>query len=44
MGDVRFGNTVLDDDGGPGAVLDWDMTSVGAPEHDLSAPGLHAAT
>lgn len=35
-GDVRFENTVLDDDGRPLAVLDWDMTSVGAPEHDLA--------
>ncbi len=35
-GDVRFENAVLDDDGKPLAVLDWDMTSVGAPEHDLA--------
>ncbi len=35
-GDVRFENTVLDDDGRALAVLDWDMTSVGAPEHDLA--------
>jgi len=35
-GDVRFENTVLDDDGTVLAVLDWDMTSVGAPEHDLA--------
>ena len=35
-GDVRFENMVLDDDGAPRAVLDWDMTSVGAPEHDLA--------
>ncbi len=35
-GDVRFENTVLGDDGTPLAVLDWDMTSVGAPEHDLA--------
>ncbi len=35
-GDVRFENTVLDDDGRVRAVLDWDMTSVGAPEHDLA--------
>jgi aminoglycoside phosphotransferase (APT) family kinase protein len=27
---------VLDDDGRPRAVLDWDMTSIGAPEHDLA--------
>lgn len=35
-GDVRFENAVFDDDGKPLAVLDWDMTSVGAPEHDLA--------
>jgi aminoglycoside phosphotransferase (APT) family kinase protein len=35
-GDVRFENAVLGDDGEPLAVLDWDMTSVGAPEHDLA--------
>ena len=35
-GDVRFENMILDDDGQPRAVLDWDMTSVGAPEHDLA--------
>ena len=35
-GDVRFENMVLDDEGQPLAVLDWDMTSVGAPEHDLA--------
>jgi aminoglycoside phosphotransferase (APT) family kinase protein len=35
-GDVRFENMIFDDDGRPRAVLDWDMTSVGAPEHDLA--------
>src|ERR1019366_6440542 len=35
-GDVRFENAVFDDDGRVRAVLDWDMTSVGAPEHDLA--------
>jgi aminoglycoside phosphotransferase (APT) family kinase protein len=35
-GDVRLENMVLDDDGQVVAVLDWDMTSVGAPEHDLA--------
>ncbi|MGA2837326.1 MAG: phosphotransferase family protein [Acidimicrobiales bacterium] len=35
-GDVRLENAVLDDDGKLLAVLDWDMTSVGAPEHDLA--------
>ncbi len=33
---MRLENAVLDDDGTPLAVLDWDMTSVGAPEHDLA--------
>jgi aminoglycoside phosphotransferase (APT) family kinase protein len=35
-GDVRFENMVLGDDLRPRAVLDWDMTTVGAPEHDLA--------
>lgn len=35
-GDVRLENTVLADDGRVRAVLDWDMTSIGAPEHDLA--------
>jgi aminoglycoside phosphotransferase (APT) family kinase protein len=35
-GDARFENTVFGDDLAPRAVLDWDMTSVGAPEHDLA--------
>jgi aminoglycoside phosphotransferase (APT) family kinase protein len=35
-GDVRFENLVLGDDGRIRAVLDWDMTTVGAPEHDLA--------
>jgi aminoglycoside phosphotransferase (APT) family kinase protein len=35
-GDVRFENMVLGDDLTPLAVLDWDMTMVGAPEHDLA--------
>jgi aminoglycoside phosphotransferase (APT) family kinase protein len=35
-GDVRLENTVLADDGHVRAVLDWDMTSIGAPEHDLA--------
>jgi aminoglycoside phosphotransferase (APT) family kinase protein len=35
-GDARFENTVFGDDLVPRAVLDWDMTSVGAPEHDLA--------
>jgi aminoglycoside phosphotransferase (APT) family kinase protein len=35
-GDARFENVVFGDDLGPLAVLDWDMTSVGAPEHDLA--------
>jgi aminoglycoside phosphotransferase (APT) family kinase protein len=35
-GDVRFENCVVGDDLHPRAVLDWDMASVGAPEHDLA--------
>lgn len=34
-GDVRLGNVVFADDGTVAAVLDWEMTTVGAPEHDL---------
>jgi aminoglycoside phosphotransferase (APT) family kinase protein len=35
-GDARFENMVFSDDLQPAAVLDWDMTTVGAPEHDLA--------
>jgi len=35
-GDARFENMVYGDDFRPKAVLDWDMTSIGAPEHDLA--------
>jgi aminoglycoside phosphotransferase (APT) family kinase protein len=35
-GDVRFGNVIFGDDLTPRAVLDWDMTSIGAPEHDVA--------
>ena len=35
-GDVRLGNIVFDNDRRPVAVLDWEMTSIGAPEHDLA--------
>ncbi len=35
-GDARFENMVFGDDLRPQAVLDWDMASVGAPEHDLA--------
>ncbi|MGO8873073.1 MAG: phosphotransferase family protein [Acidimicrobiales bacterium] len=35
-GDVRLENAVIGDDLRPRAVLDWDMTSIGAPEHDLA--------
>lgn len=34
-GDVRLGNGVFADDGSVAAVLDWEMASVGSPEHDL---------
>ncbi|MGH3579284.1 MAG: phosphotransferase family protein [Mycobacterium sp.] len=35
-GDPRLENIVFGDDLTPLAVLDWDMTSVGPPEHDLA--------
>ncbi|HEY7917838.1 MAG TPA: phosphotransferase family protein [Acidimicrobiales bacterium] len=35
-GDPRLENVVFGDDLAPLAVLDWDMTSVGPPEHDLA--------
>ena len=35
-GDVRLGNIVFGDDRRPRAILDWDMTAIGAPEHDLA--------
>jgi aminoglycoside phosphotransferase (APT) family kinase protein len=34
-GDVRLGNVVFDDAGAVVAVLDWEMATIGAPEHDL---------
>ena len=35
-GDVRLGNVIFGDDLFPRAVLDWDMASIGAPEHDVA--------
>jgi aminoglycoside phosphotransferase (APT) family kinase protein len=35
-GDVRLGNIIWDDDRRPVAVLDWEMTTIGAAEHDLA--------
>jgi aminoglycoside phosphotransferase (APT) family kinase protein len=35
-GDVRLGNVIFGDDLAPRAVLDWDMASIGAPEHDMA--------
>lgn len=35
-GDVRMGNMVFDDDRDVVAVLDWEMTSIGAAEHDIA--------
>lgn len=35
-GDVRLENVILDDDLRPVAVLDWEMASLGAAEHDLA--------
>ena len=35
-GDVRLGNVIFDADRRPAAVLDWEMTTIGAAEHDLA--------
>lgn len=35
-GDVRLGNVVFTDDGAVAALLDWEMATVGAPEHDVA--------
>jgi aminoglycoside phosphotransferase (APT) family kinase protein len=35
-GDVRLGNLIFDEDRRVVAVLDWEMTTIGAPEHDLA--------
>jgi aminoglycoside phosphotransferase (APT) family kinase protein len=35
-GDVRLGNVVFADDLTIAAVLDWEMATIGAPEHDLA--------
>ncbi len=35
-GDVRLGNIIFDEGRHPVAVLDWEMTTIGAPEHDLA--------
>jgi aminoglycoside phosphotransferase (APT) family kinase protein len=35
-GDVRLGNVIFGDDLAPAAVLDWDMSFIGAPEHDVA--------
>jgi aminoglycoside phosphotransferase (APT) family kinase protein len=35
-GDVRLGNVVFDEAGRAAAVLDWEMASIGAAEHDLA--------
>jgi aminoglycoside phosphotransferase (APT) family kinase protein len=35
-GDCRLGNVVFDDTFRPAAVLDWEMTSIGPPELDVS--------
>jgi aminoglycoside phosphotransferase (APT) family kinase protein len=35
-GDVRFGNVIFGNDLRPSAVLDWDMASIGAREHDVA--------
>lgn len=35
-GDVRLGNVIFDEDRAPLAVLDWEMATIGAAEHDLA--------
>ena len=35
-GDVRLGNVIFDEARTPVAVLDWEMASIGAAEHDLA--------
>lgn len=35
-GDVRLGNIIFAEDRTPLAVLDWEMTTIGAPEHDVA--------
>lgn len=35
-GDVRLGNVIFDEARAPVAILDWEMTTIGAPEHDLA--------
>ena len=35
-GDVRLGNVIFDEARAPVAVLDWEMATIGAPEHDLA--------
>jgi aminoglycoside phosphotransferase (APT) family kinase protein len=35
-GDVRLGNVIFDDARQPRAVLDWEMTGIGPPEHDIA--------
>jgi aminoglycoside phosphotransferase (APT) family kinase protein len=35
-GDVRLGNVIFDESRRPVAVLDWEMASIGAAEHDLA--------
>lgn len=35
-GDVRLGNVIFDEARAPVAVLDWEMATIGAAEHDLA--------
>jgi aminoglycoside phosphotransferase (APT) family kinase protein len=35
-GDVRLGNIIFGEERRPAAVLDWEMTSIGAAEHDIA--------
>jgi aminoglycoside phosphotransferase (APT) family kinase protein len=35
-GDVRLGNVIFTDERAPAAILDWEMATIGAGEHDLA--------
>jgi aminoglycoside phosphotransferase (APT) family kinase protein len=35
-GDVRLGNVIFNEQRAPVAILDWEMATIGAPEHDLA--------
>jgi aminoglycoside phosphotransferase (APT) family kinase protein len=35
-GDVRLGNVIFDEERSPVGVLDWEMATIGPPEHDVA--------